>query len=166
MQQSRSIGVIRNILTVIGLLLLVVFGARAAAQARDMRLAGSIRPNLFIISSPIQLVVTMGHFAAERVFTLKAAAPVDGTATTALQTTTSQQPNGDQDTSLTATGLDRARSVSSTASSLNEGVRVTPNGKKVLPASVNQTLKNTQSTVNNVTKSVDDTKNQFVRLLP
>jgi hypothetical protein len=170
MQQGRSLGVLRNVLTAVGLLLLIVFGIRAASQARDMQLAGSMRPSIFAVSSPLQLAMNLG-FAAEQMLTSEPApSPAPKTIPTPLATPSASADAAPQSSSESSsdhqTGLERAGEVSSSASSLNDGVRVTPNGKKIIPAPVRQTVNDARSTINDIGKAVDDTSNQFVRLLP
>jgi hypothetical protein len=133
-----------------------------------MSLAGAIRPELFIVGSPLQLVAGLGSMLADEVMTPHASAPVrsDRDKSTSNATLT-EEPSKSAGTSDETSNQNASHAVTNGQQTFQEdGLRVTPNGKKVIPGSVNQTLNETGSTVKDLSGAVDHAKNDFVRLLP
>lgn len=60
---DRTVEFFRTALTVLGILLLVIFGSRAAAQARNMKLAGATYKSVFAVGTDI--LSTLGLNKAE-----------------------------------------------------------------------------------------------------
>ncbi len=58
---DRTVEIFRSALTVIGILLLVIFGSRAAAQARNMKLAGATHKSVFAVGTDILNVLGLSE---------------------------------------------------------------------------------------------------------
>src|SRR4051812_21049065 len=54
---DRAVEIFRSFLMVVGILLLVIFGSRAAAQARNMKLAGATHKSVFAVGTDIMNVL-------------------------------------------------------------------------------------------------------------
>lgn len=118
---AKPVEVLRTVLTVVGILLLVIFGSRAAAQARNMKLAGATHKSILGISPDILSVLGIGTaerqvalyqprpIAADLPAQISQATPVSYTASP--QATTTPQPSAVQNANPDA------------ASTTNKGLR-------------------------------------------
>jgi hypothetical protein len=148
---ERAVGIFRTFLTVVGILLLVIFGSRAAAQARNMKLAGATHKSVFAVGTDIMNVLGFGktthvvNFEPKPIYShvpakIQTAAPIASSTTD----TTSSKQTAPQSTSTDATTN-------------------TNNGLHKATGTVNNTTSKTQQVVNNVTKNTSD---DFTNLWP
>jgi hypothetical protein len=148
---ERAVGIFRTFLTVVGILLLVIFGSRAAAQARNMKLAGATHKSVFAVGTDIMNVLGFGKTKQVMNFepkTISSHVPAKIQTATPIASSSSDTPNTQQ-TSPHSTSTGEATN--------------TNNGLHKSTGTANTATVKTQQVVNNVTKNTSD---DFTNLWP
>jgi hypothetical protein len=151
---DRTVEILRTFLTVVGILLLVIFGSRAVAQARNMKLAGATHKSVFAVGTDIMNVLGFGK--ADRVVTY-GPKPISGHVPAQIQTVTPIT----SPTSTTPASTNKRQAP--TQSSASGAATKANNGLSKANGTVNNLTAKTQQVVNNVTKN---TTNDFTNLWP
>jgi hypothetical protein len=157
---DRAVEVFRTVLTVVGILLLVIFGGRAVAQARNMKIAGGNHKNVFAVGTNILSVLGFEktqpvRFYEPRPISFKLPSQIQPVAP--ITTTNTSQSNISDTASSGRNGQGSTQSVS------NKQTKTTNNGLSKTVDTVNNVTGNTQQVVNNITKN---TSNDFISLWP
>lgn len=141
---------IRTLLTVVGILLLVVFGSRAAAQARDMRLAGATHRSVLAVGTNIMSALGFGKANTAKMYE---ATPILENIPSQIQTAAPLAVPATGDNS-SQKAIQPTPSTSQTNAS---------NGQHKAVGTVNNVATKTQQTVSNISKSSSD---DFTNLWP
>jgi hypothetical protein len=152
---DRAIEVFRTALTVVGILLLVVFGSRAAAQARNMKLAGANHKSVFAVGTDIMNILGFGKTQTVKFYEAK---PLAYNLPSQIHTATTIAT-----TDETSTGITGGNTSQSPVNSAGNAQSQTNNGLHKAAVTVNGVTDNAQQVVNNVTKN---NSNDFLSLWP
>lgn len=151
---DRAVEVARTFLTVIGILLLVIFGSRAAAQARNMKLAGATHTSIFAVGTDIMNALGFGKTGSVAAYEPK---PIASHVPAQIETVA---PIAVSDSATSASKLKKQPSLQTTTSGATGRAN---NGLGKANGTVNNLPTKTQQVVNNVTKNTTD---DFTNLWP
>jgi hypothetical protein len=151
---DRTVEIFRTFLTVVGILLLVIFGSRAAAQARNMKLAGASHKSVFAVGTDIMNVLGFGK--ANPVVSYKQQ-PITSRLPAQIQPATPLTSSPSSSSGQTGSKQKPAEAIGSeSTASANAGLHKAT-------GTVNNVTTKTQQVVNNVTKNTTD---DFTNLWP